>query len=346
MTRIDLTGGAIEIAPACSPIEGLGPRLAAAGQVYAPVMGTASLRALLRARLGCAEDRDVTICSGASLGLVSALNVLCQRGDTILIPTCAYPGFAAMARRLDLDVARYDPDRGPGGEAKARCLILNSPHNPTGALASPETLALIFRFCEATGCTLIVDEVYAGLESPRPSIVQAASRFDIRIVEVGSLSKSFAMAGWRIGYVTAPGPLAEAIADAHFALGMSASAPGQVAAEAMLSWPSLPEWQVELRARLAGRRGAAVESLLRAGFAVQAGETPFLWATTGGPALRPGIFPELARRAGVAVADGRAFEGPASMSFRINLAATADDAFGTAIDRLCRLHVAAGKAAA
>jgi aspartate/methionine/tyrosine aminotransferase len=343
---LDLSGGAIAVAPACPPLEALGGALCAVGCDYAPPEGRRRLRDLLRQRLETPDDRDVIVTSGASLGIASALRTLTQPGDAVLIPDCAYPGFAAIARVLHLRIVRYPLGGTPPREARASCFVVNSPHNPTGLEISGDALEAIVAHCADTSCTLLADHVYSAPGPEQARLAAAARRAGVRCVEVGSLSKTFAMAGWRVGYVVAEAALATAIATTHHALAMSAPATSQRAAEELLAWQGLPIWQIALAERLEERRMAARGRLEGAGFLVCGGQTPFLWVTPGNPRLPFGSMPSLALRAGVTVADGQQFEGRPSNSFRINVAALDQPEFDLAIDRLCRLHAAAARVAA
>ena len=97
---------------------------------------------------------------------------------------------------------------------KTRMVIVNSPNNPTGAVIPPDELAKILDVCKRQGVWLLSDECYSHFTygDARPFSVASLPGSKDRVIIAGSFSKTFAMTGWRMGYVLAPKPLVDAVA--------------------------------------------------------------------------------------------------------------------------------------
>ncbi|MEM6325430.1 MAG: pyridoxal phosphate-dependent aminotransferase [Pseudomonadota bacterium] len=219
---IELTIGEHDIGTDPSILEAM-HRAACAGHTgYAAIPGTDSLRdavaARVAARTGIDTGRDnVVITSGAQSGLIAAHMATCDPGDTALYidPFYAtYPGTIRAVGAVDHAVEAHPEDGFQPDAARidaaaratgATSLMINSPHNPTGVVYSRETLTAIAEVCQARGLWLISDEVYDtqvwdGVHiSPRTLPGMAD-----RALVVGSMSKSHAMTGSRIGWIVGP----------------------------------------------------------------------------------------------------------------------------------------------
>jgi len=158
---------------------------------------------------------QVVICPGAQNGLFAAVLCLVEPGDEVLEPDPRYVTYESVvdacgATRVDvsLDVDRgfhLDPARLEAAVTdRTRMVLLNTPHNPTGMVMTREELEGVAEVA------LRHDEVYAELTFDVPHIsVCSLPRIVDRSVSIGSLSKSHAMQGWRIGWVIAPPDLSE-----------------------------------------------------------------------------------------------------------------------------------------
>src|SRR5581483_10302078 len=96
--------------------------------------------------------------------------------------------------------------------SRTKAIILNSPNNPSGAVVSPEDMAEIVRMAHQRGIYVISDECYVYLNYTG-RLISAGSIADARehVMIIGSLSKTYAMTGWRLGYALAPAPLVAAM---------------------------------------------------------------------------------------------------------------------------------------
>jgi N-succinyldiaminopimelate aminotransferase len=199
------------------------------GHQYAPLPGTPALRAAIAAATGPGlgrtldPDREVHVTVGATEGLFAALQALVDPGDEVVVIEPCYDAYPAMVRlaggvpvAVPMEVGadgrwRLDPDRleratGPS----TRVILLNDPHNPTGAVLDAADVAAVVACAEHAGAWLLVDAVYEHLAF---TATTAAGRlaFD-RTLTVGSAGKTFGVTGWKVGWVTGPAPLVAAVA--------------------------------------------------------------------------------------------------------------------------------------
>jgi arginine:pyruvate transaminase len=164
---------------------------------------------------------QVVICPGGQNGLYAATLCLVESGDEVIVPEPRYVTYesvvnASGASRVDvlLDVERgfhLDPDKVAAAVTdRTRMILLNTPHNPTGMVMTREELEGIAELALKHDFWIVCDEVYADLtfDVPHVSVCSLPQVAD-RSVSIGSLSKSHAMQGWRLGWVIAPPALAK-----------------------------------------------------------------------------------------------------------------------------------------
>ena len=196
-------------------------RAAKAGHTgYAAVPGVAALRAAVAARLSAQHGQSYTsdnvlIVPGGQAGLFAAHHAACDPGDRALMIDqyyATYPGTIRAVGALPVAVAArsedgFQPDLAALAKAAvgAGSLLINSPNNPTGAVYSAASLAGIAAIAEAHDLWVISDEVYdsqvwQGQHRPIASLPGMAAR----TLTIGSLSKSHAMTGSRLGWVCGP----------------------------------------------------------------------------------------------------------------------------------------------
>jgi len=178
-----------------------------------------AIAARYRAR-GIAVSADrIMVTPGAQNALFATMLCLVEAGDEVIVPEPAYVTYEAVVgatgarmvtvpldgeRGFHLDPSRVAAAVGP----RTRAVLLNSPHNPTGAVIGEEALGALAAICRDRGLWLVSDEVYATLtyEVPHRSPLALADMAG-RTAVVDSLSKSYAMSGWRLGWVVAPAAL-------------------------------------------------------------------------------------------------------------------------------------------
>ncbi len=253
---------------------------------YTPVAGTIALRQAVRAKferengLVYGED-EVIVGAGAKSVIYHALLALVDPGDRVIVPMPAWPSYASM---VGLAGGRVQPaslcaDDGyrltvPGlraalaaAEGRARGLILNSPHNPTGALLSAERIGELAAVAREADLWVISDEIYEYLVyDGRFASVAAAEGMKSRTLTVNGVSKGFAMTGWRIGYAGGPAELVRAMTSLQSHTSGNPSSVSQEAAEAALRLsvagdPALAAERRRVRDALEARRDMALRAL-------------------------------------------------------------------------------------
>lgn len=176
-------------------------------------------------------DTEIQAIDGATIGLYLAIKAVVDPGDEVIIPSPYFTSYDAevlMCDAVPVTVA-LKPEHGMHVNAedirkaitpRTRAIIINSPCNPTGAVTTAEELAEVAKLCQEFNLWVISDEVYhpfvfaSNPESEpegnavAPSIAAAQGMKDKTIV-VESLSKTYAMTGWRIGYILAPSQVIE-----------------------------------------------------------------------------------------------------------------------------------------
>jgi LL-diaminopimelate aminotransferase len=167
-------------------------------------------------RFGVTVDpnREVLPLVGTKEGLGHLLLAVLDPGDTLLIPTPAYPAYAGAASVAEANVVevplreeagfRIEPDRIPADVARrAKLMIVNYPGNPTGACCDLEHYRQIFEFAREHDILIASDIAYADLvldeDTPAPSFLEVPGAKDLA-VEFYSFSKTYSMAGWRVGF--------------------------------------------------------------------------------------------------------------------------------------------------
>lgn len=279
-------------------------------------------------------DTEVVATLGSKEGLANLAAAITSPGDTILVPNPSYPihqfGFIiagasvrsipatpdeAMLQALDQAVRHSVP--------KPTALIVNFPSNPTAYLADLDFYREIVAFCRKHEIFILSDlayaEIYFGDNIP-PSILQVPGAKDIA-VEFTSLSKTYSMPGWRMGFAAGNTRLIGALTRIKSYLDYGAFTPIQVAATAALNGPQ--DCVDEMRALYRERRDVLVSGLNAAGWDVPSPDgSMFAWAPI--PAKYAslgsvGFSKLLLSRAKVAVAPGIGFGEHGDTHVRIAL---------------------------
>jgi aspartate/methionine/tyrosine aminotransferase len=164
-------------------------------------------------------DREILITDGATLGISAALGALVQPGVSVMLPDPIYDAYAASIALWGssptpvpgtLDDGRFTIGRSElqrSWKESVRLLLLNTPWNPLGTVLSSEELADVMRFAQDRSLAVISDEIYEALaydgrRHVSPASVSADARG--RTILINSLSKTYAMTGWRVGYCAGP----------------------------------------------------------------------------------------------------------------------------------------------
>src|SRR5262249_46122551 len=153
----------------------------------------------------------------------NAIQVLVDHGDEVILPVPYWVSFKDIVRYAGGNCVLLESAEENGFRVTARTIerlvtprtkliILNSPANPSGAVMSPEDMTEVVRFAAERGIWVISDECYVYLNySGREFSIGSLEEYRDRLVVVGSLSKTYAMTGWRLGYALAPAPVISAM---------------------------------------------------------------------------------------------------------------------------------------
>jgi len=164
----------------------------------------------------------IVVTIGAMEALFASMAVLLDPGDEILIPNPGYGNFVMAARVLSAKPVRYPtiPHRGFVPDMgrletlvteRTRALLVSSPSNPTGAVYDEQTLRDLYAFCVRHDLYMISDETYDQLVFEGEHISPARWDRDSRVISIYTTSKTYAMTGWRVGFVVASPQVATAI---------------------------------------------------------------------------------------------------------------------------------------
>ncbi len=195
---------------------------------YTAVAGINELRTAIARRhaadLGSLyQASECMVSTGGKLALFNALQVLVDHGDEVILPVPYWVSFKDIieyaggkcvyvetneADNFRLTVEMIERQITP----RTRAIIINTPNNPSGAVLDPADFTAILRLAHKRGIYVIADECYVYLNYT-PRRFSAGSITDARehVVIIGSLSKTYAMTGWRLGYALAPAPIINAM---------------------------------------------------------------------------------------------------------------------------------------
>ena len=246
---------------------------------YAVTWGAAPLReAVAREftrRHGVPVDADaqVTVCCGSTEAMITTLLASVDPGDEVVVFEPFYENYGPDAI-LSGAVPRYVTLREPGWtfdldelaaafNNQTRAIIINSPNNPTGKIFTADELERIGTLCQRWDVLAVTDEIYEHIiyDGQRHVPMATIDGMADRTVTINSLSKTFSVTGWRVGWAIAPARLTGAIRKVHDFLTVGAAAPLQAAGAAALGLPD--SYYVELAARYQRRRDLLLDILAR-----------------------------------------------------------------------------------
>jgi N-succinyldiaminopimelate aminotransferase len=219
---------------------------------YAPLPGVPALREAVlehQRRFYGLEPEDVLITFGATEAIASALLGLCDPGDEVLVLEPYYDSYAAciaFAGATRRPVTLRPPDFAVDSDAlraaigpRARLLLLNSPHNPTGRVLTRAELGAIAAACLEHDLLCVTDEVYEHLVYDGEHIpIATLPGMAERTLTISSVGKSFSFTGWKIGWCSGPARLVAAARMVKQYLTFAGGTPLQHAAAAALRLPA------------------------------------------------------------------------------------------------------------
>jgi aspartate/methionine/tyrosine aminotransferase len=221
-------------------------------------------------------ETEITVCCGATEGMAASLLATTNPGDEVIVfepfyesyhPDTLLCGAVRKLVKLRAPDWHFDPDElRQAFSGRTKAIIVNTPHNPTGKVFTRAELTLIASLCQEFDALAITDEIYEhivydGLEHI-PIITLPGMRD--RTILVNSLSKTFSVTGWRVGWIAAAPELTTAIRKVHDFLTVNAPTPLQYAGTKALT--EHHDYFNGLSEVYAGRRRAAMNMLEAAGF--------------------------------------------------------------------------------
>ncbi|HEY4229321.1 MAG TPA: aminotransferase class I/II-fold pyridoxal phosphate-dependent enzyme [Thermoanaerobaculia bacterium] len=292
MTRLAQLHGAINLSQGFPDFDG--PDLAKDAAIaairegygqYARMSGAPELHAALSAKyrrdwgLDYAADSEFTVTSGATEAIFAAIQGICDPGDEVILVEPYYDSYKAsvvMAGAVPRVVAlrgsdwALDPDEVRAAFTKAtRAILLNSPHNPTGKVFSPEELAFLAGLCRERDVLCITDEVYEHLVYEGRHVPMATlPGMRERTITISSFGKTFSLTGWKIGWAAGPPELAGAVRAAHQFITFATATPLQQGAAVALARAGEGYYR-DLLAGYREKRDFLVRELARIGFRVE-----------------------------------------------------------------------------
>ena len=305
---------------------------------YAPFAGLPALKEAVAARyrdvygVELDPEREIAILPGTKTALVDFALCVAERGSTILLPDPGYPDyFSAVAlagARLAALPIEPRPDFAAAPAADVAAVYLNYPSNPAAAAAPEGTFADAVAYAERSGAVVLHDFAYGDLvfDGRAPASFLAEPGAKEVGVELFSMSKSYGMAGWRLGFVVGNAEIVRRLELLNEHVRAGIFAPLQEAGVAALTGPR--ESVEERRALYEARRDRVVAAIPGA----RSEGTFFVWLR-----LPEGLTAtRLLEEARVAVAPGEGFGSRGAGSVRISLAVP-DDVLDEGVARLARL---------
>src|SRR4051794_14140800 len=222
-------------------------------------------------------ETQVTVTCGATEAMIAAMLGLLDPGDEIVVFEPYYENYgpdAILAGAIPRYATLHEPDwsidpdelRAAFGP-RTRAIVVNSPHNPTGKVFSRAELELIAGLCQEFDALAFTDDIYEhivfeGEHIPLATLPGMAER----TVSIHSMSKTYSVTGWRVGWAIAPMDLSVGIRRVHDFLTVGAAAPLQAAAVVALGFPDT--YYTDLADGYRARRDLLVPALRDAGFRV------------------------------------------------------------------------------
>ncbi len=291
MNRLAVAAGAVSLAqgfpdfPAPAELKAaVADAVAADHNQYAITFGAKPLRDAIAAKTSrfhpgwvVDPDTEITVVNGATEGMIAAMLGLLDPGDEVVIFEPFYENYgpdAILTGAVPRYVTLHEPDWAIDPDelrsaitSRTRAIVVNSPHNPTGKVFTREELELIANLCLEHDLLAFTDDiyqhlVYAGEHVPLATLPGMRER----TIAIDSMSKTYSVTGWRVGWVIAAPDLTIGVRRVHDFLTVGAAAPLQTAAIAGLTMPDA--YYERLLADYRERRDVLVPALEAAGFRV------------------------------------------------------------------------------
>ena len=249
---------------------------------YAITWGAKPLRDAIAAdftrRYGVPVDPEthVTVCCGSTEAMISTMLAIVDPGDEVVVFEPFYENYGpdailsgATPRYVTLRAPdwSFDPDAlAAAFSNRTRAIIINTPNNPTGKVFTRGELELIAGLCQRWDAIAVTDEIYEHILYDGATHVPMASINGMaeRTVTINSVSKTFSVTGWRVGWTIASAEMTGAIRKVHDFLTVGAAAPLQAASAAALALP--PTYFDDLASSYERKRDRLMRILTTSGF--------------------------------------------------------------------------------
>ncbi len=225
-------------------------------------------------------ETELTVTCGSTEGMIAAMMATVDPGEEVVVFEPFYENYApdailsdAKPRHVPLRPPEWNFDRDELRSvfnANTKAIILCNPNNPTGKVFTRDEMEFIAGLCQEFDALCFTDEIYEHILYPREgaeighiSMAQIPGMLE-RTVIVNSMSKTYSVTGWRVGYCIAPPEITGAIRKVHDFLTVGAAAPLQAAGAYALSLP--PEYYDRLQSEYRSRRDLLLPVLEKAGF--------------------------------------------------------------------------------
>lgn len=291
-----------------------------------------AIAADLRAQFGLDYTADeVVVTAGAQEGIMLSMLAICAPGDEILITSprfttydtavhlCGGVPVPVPTREADdfaLDPAEVEARITP----RTRAFVLVSPNNPTGAVTPPEAIRRIAEIARRHDILIVADEIYARMiYAPNEHLsIATLPGMKERTITLNGFSKTYAMTGWRVGYLAAPADFVAKITEPRHTLSINTCTISQHAALAALTGPQEP--LAAMLAEYAERRDWLMGALTAAGFTYgHPGGAFYIYTNISSAGLpAPDFCERLLRETGVMVFPGTMFGDPSTDHIRIS----------------------------
>lgn len=251
---------------------------------YAPMPGTLQLRQAIKDKtqyyygIGVDVETEITVTSGATEAIFAAIQSVTKPGDEVIIFDPAYDCYDPAVRlsggkavHIPLSVKDFGIDwttLEKSFNSKTRLIIINSPHNPSGAVLTNDDLNRLYSLIKDSDCLLISDEVYEHIifNGQSHDSVLCHTELKQRSFVVSSFGKTYHMTGWKIGYCIAPDYLTTEFRKVHQFLTFSTSTPMQLAIADMIN--EQPDYPKGLADMYQSKRDCFVEALSASRFKI------------------------------------------------------------------------------
>jgi aspartate/methionine/tyrosine aminotransferase len=290
MTRLALQHGAVNLSqgfpdfPAPPEIKAAAERAIEADvNQYTVTWGTPAFRQAIasdftrRHGVPVNPDTDVTVCCGSTEAMAATMLGIIDPGDEVIVFEPFYENYGpdiilsgAVPRYVTLREPdwSFDPEElAAAFSNKTRAIVVNTPNNPTGKVFTRDELEAIARLCRKFDVIAIMDEIYEHIvyDAARHVSMMSLEGMAERTVSINSLSKTFSVTGWRVGWAVAAPALAAGIRKVHDFLTVNAPAPMQEAGVFALGLPDT--YYRDLAAHYQARRDRVIDMLRERGFA-------------------------------------------------------------------------------